>query len=176
VTEVDPGGERLDPVFFWAPTPPADGRIGPHVLSQWWPARFTVGDRGFATAEHYMMWGKATLFGDHEAAAAVLRDADPRAAKRRGREVRGFDGGEWARHRVDIVVAGNLAKFGQDRDLRDYLLGTGDRVLVEASPEDPIWGIGLAADHPDARVPSRWPGTNLLGFALMRVRSGLAGG
>ena len=73
-------------------------------------------------------------------------------------------------HRFDLVVTGNMAKFGQHRDLREFLVGTGDRVLVEASPQDRIWGIGLAADDERAASPRQWLGLNLLGFALMEVR------
>lgn len=80
----------------------------------------------------------------------------------------------WAAHRFAAVVDGNRGMFGADPQLGAYLLGTGDAVLVEASPVDAIWGIGLAADHPDAPHPSRWPGLNLLGFALMQVRAELA--
>jgi ribA/ribD-fused uncharacterized protein len=75
--------------------------------------------------------------------------------------------------RYDIVVAGNLAKFGQHDDLRAFLVGTGRKVLVEASPYDRIWGIGMAAGNPDAHRPSAWRGCNLLGFALMEVRERL---
>ena len=80
----------------------------------------------------------------------------------------------WTDRRCDLVVDGNTAKFGQDAALRTYLLGTGSRVLVEASPRDRIWGIGLAAGDERAEDPARWPGLNLLGFALMEARSRLA--
>jgi ribA/ribD-fused uncharacterized protein len=86
------------------------------------------------------------------------------------RQVRGFCEQVWTQRRVELVVTGNLAKFGQHRDLREFLLGTGDRVLVEASPQDRIWGIGLAANDERATVPEQWLGLNLLGFALMEVR------
>ncbi len=84
--------------------------------------------------------------------------------------MRGFDEQRWAEHRFDAVVAGNLAKFGQHRQLRDFLAGTGSRVIVEASPRDRVWGIGLAAGDERAESPELWPGLNLLGFALMEVR------
>lgn len=158
--------------FFWGHT--ARGAApGPWCLSQWWPAPFTIDGREFATAEHHMMWSKATLFGDDRVAAAVLETDSPKRAKALGREVAGFDGPRWAQHRYDTVVVANLAKFGQHPELRRYLLGTGDAVIVEASPDDVIWGIGLAATDPDAVRPERWPGTNLLGFALMEVRAAL---
>jgi ribA/ribD-fused uncharacterized protein len=89
--------------------------------------------------------------------------------------VRGFDGARWEAAAFDLVVRGNVAKFGQDQQLRDYLVGTGDAVIVEASPLDAIWGIGLAADDPRARRPAEWPGRNLLGFALMQARHVLTG-
>jgi ribA/ribD-fused uncharacterized protein len=143
------------------------------VFSQWWPAPFVVDGDEYPTAEHYMMTAKALLFNDEMAAAAIRTATTPRAAKNAGRQVAGFDEARWAARRFDVVVAGNLAKFGQHPQLRDYLVGTGDRVLVEASPVDPVWGIGLAATDPGAHDPSQWAGLNLLGFALMRVRDQL---
>jgi len=71
------------------------------------------------------------------------------------------------------VLEDNRAKFNQHPDLRHFLLGTGGRILVEASPADAVWGIGMSVDDPDARRPSRWKGANRLGFALMQVRSEL---
>jgi len=73
----------------------------------------------------------------------------------------------------EIVVAGSVAKFGHDPGLREFLLATGDRVLVEASPRDRVWGIGLGASSERAEDPRQWRGLNLLGFALMRARAAL---
>lgn len=161
-------------LYFWGHRPRRDGSVGPGCLSQWWPAPFTVDGRTFATAEHWMMWHKATLFGDDATAERILTAGHPKRAKDLGRQVRGFDETVWAAHRYDIVVAGNVAKFAAHPDLRAFLLATGDRVLVEASPVDRVWGIGLAADHPDAAAPARWRGANLLGFALMEARARLS--
>lgn len=124
----------------------------------------------YLSAEHYMMAAKARLSGDAEAAGKILAAPHPGAAKALGRQVRGFDEERWAEHRFDAVVAGNMAKFGQHPQLRDFLAGTGSRVLVEASPQDRVWGIGVTADDERAGSPERWPGLNLLGFALMEVR------
>jgi len=166
-------GVRVKFLFFWGHQPEADGQIGAGCLSQWWPAPFTVDGRAFATAEHYMMWRKATLFGDHAAALKILDAPHPHAAKALGGRVVGFDQQVWDEHRVPIVVAGNLAKFGQHPPLGAFLVTTGRRILVEASPVDRIWGIGLARDDPAATDPGRWCGLNLLGFALMQVRETL---
>ncbi|MEY9210715.1 NADAR family protein [Thermobifida halotolerans] len=166
-------GERLRFLFFWGHRPPRGGGVGPGCLSQWWEAPFTLEETVYRTAEHFMMAEKARLFGDGEAREAVLAAAHPGEAKKLGRTVRGFDETTWVGHRRAVVVRGNLAKFGQHRDLGDFLLGTGERVLVEASPVDRIWGIGLAADDERAGDVSRWRGQNLLGFALMDVREQL---
>ncbi|WP_459706855.1 NADAR family protein [Actinophytocola sp. KF-1] len=157
-------GERVEFVFFWGPE---------NGLSQWHPSSFTDGERTFATAEHYMMWRKAVLFDDHDTAERVLAADHPRAARDLGRQVRGFDQATWEANRSGIVVDGNALKFAQHDDLRAALLGTGDRVLVEASPFDRIWGIGLREDDPRASDPARWRGLNLLGFALGDVRDSL---
>ncbi|MFJ2836485.1 NADAR family protein [Nocardia sp. NPDC087230] len=159
---------------FWGHTPRPDGTIGASCLSQWWPTDFVVDGTAFRSAEHYMMWRKALLFDDERTAARVLEANHPSVAKKLGRQIRAFDDTVWERARFEIVVAGSVAKFGQDDDLRAYLLGTGARVLVEASPVDRIWGIGLAADDARATDPGRWQGLNLLGFALMRARDVLA--
>ncbi|MFF0519267.1 NADAR family protein [Actinomadura nitritigenes] len=155
-------------LFFWGHRTP-----GPGYLSQWWPSPFTVDGVTYATAEHYMMAEKARLFSDEETAAAVVAAPHPGAAKDLGRRVRGFDEDVWTAHRTSIVVAGNRAKFTQNAELRDYLAATRSRVLVEASPLDRVWGIGLAADDPRAGNPAEWQGGNLLGFALMTVRDSL---
>ncbi|GAB3464980.1 NADAR family protein [Actinophytocola sediminis] len=167
-------GQRVRFLFFWGHRPERDGRVGPGCLSQWWPAPFVVDEATFATAEHYMMWRKARLFGDQASAERILLTSDPRQAKELGRGVRGFDQHRWAACRYEIVVAASVAKFGQHPDLRDFLLGTGDRVLVEASPVDRVWGIGMAADDRRADQPTHWRGLNLLGFALTEAREILA--
>ncbi|MES4889097.1 NADAR family protein [Streptomyces sp. NPDC096012] len=168
-------GTRVEYLHFWGHRPLPDGRIGPSCLSQWWPSPFVADGVEYATAEHWMMAGKARLFGDAEAERRVLAAAHPSEAKKAGRLVRGFDEAIWERERFGIVVEGGVHKFAADDDLRMFLLGTGDRVLVEASPVDRVWGIGLAATDEAASDPERWRGPNLLGFALMRTRERLAG-
>jgi ribA/ribD-fused uncharacterized protein len=165
-------GTRLRYLFFWGHQPGADG-LGPGCLSQWWPAPFTVDGATYATAEHWMMAHKASLFGDHQTAERILAVSHPNEAKTLGRQVTGFDEATWQAHRYGIVVQGSVAKFSQRPELGRFLLGTAGRVLVEASPVDRIWGIGVAANDDRARQPSRWQGLNLLGFALMDARDRL---
>ncbi|WSY31677.1 NADAR family protein [Streptomyces sp. NBC_00887] len=166
-------GERMKYLPFWGHRPRADGRLGESCLSQWWPAPFTVDSVTYASAEHWMMAGKARLFGDAEAEHEAVAASSPAAAKKVGRLVRGFDDGVWVRERFALVVEGSVHKFGQDPALRAFLLGTGNRVLVEASPMDRIWGIGLAKDDARTADPAAWRGLNLLGFALMEARTRL---
>ena len=157
-------------LFFWGHQPQPDGSVGKGCFSQWWPAQFMVDGVTYPTAEHFMMTAKARLFGDAEMAARIPVAGHPQEAKALGRRVRGFDEQLWAQRRFDLVVAGNVAKFGQHPALRDYLLATGERVLVEASPRDRIWGIGMSAANELATSPGQWRGGNLLGFALMEAR------
>lgn len=173
LTEAIDRGERVKFLFFWGHKPEPDGSLGRGCLSQWWPAPFTVDGVLFATAEHYMMWRKAMLFGDEQIAAQIVEAPHPSQAKALGRQARGFDEATWAAQRFEIVVTGSVAKFGQDPGLREFLLATGNRVLVEASPRDRVWGIGLGAANERAEDPRQWRGLNLLGFALMRARAAL---
>ncbi|MFT7839174.1 NADAR family protein [Saccharothrix sp. BKS2] len=164
-----------DHLFFWGHETRPGAPVGRQCLSQWYEAPFTEDGRTYLTAEHHMMVGKALLFGDEHTARRVLAARTPAEAKSLGRQVRGFDEDTWVANRVDVVVRANLAKFGAHDELRAYLLSTGNRVLVEASPVDRIWGIGLAADDERARDPASWRGLNLLGEALMTVRERLRG-
>lgn len=173
VDELIRAGEQPEYLYFWGHQPSADG-VGASCLSQWWPAEFVVAGRAYPTAGHFMMSEKALLFGAADIAGQILRAAEPKEAKELGRQIVGFDEQRWTERRVEVVLEGNLAKFGQHPALRDYLLGTGDAVLVEASPVDRIWGIGLAAGDERAARPETWRGLNLLGFVLMEVRSRLA--
>lgn len=165
--------QRIKFLLFWGHTPPKDGSVSKSCFSQWFESPFTIEGLRYRTAEHFMMAAKARLFGDLESEALVLKSGHPKQAKELGRKVRGFEEAVWIRERFRLVVEGNLAKFAQNPDLKDFLLGTSDRVLVEASPYDRVWGIGLAADDSAAENPALWQGLNLLGFALMEVREKL---
>ena len=166
-------GERPDFLFFWGHQPRSDGAIGASCMSQWYDAGFTIDDTRYATAEHWMMAEKARLFADHDARTRILGAATPAEAKDLGRAVRGFDDAAWTQARYEIVLRGNLAKFEQNAALGRFLRETGEAILVEASPVDRIWGIGLAQDDARAADPTRWRGLNLLGFVLVEVRHAL---
>lgn len=165
--------DRLKYIFFWGHQPRKDGRIGESCFSQWWVASFEVDGLRYPTAEHYMMAEKARLFGDTEVLAKILASSSAAEAKKLGRTIRNFDAVRWDSQCFEIVVTANYYKFSQNADLRDFLKTTGNRILVEASPVDTIWGIGLAKDDADAERPAAWRGKNLLGFALMEVRDRL---
>ncbi len=165
-------GETFKYVFFWGHTRRGDA-IGASCLSNWYPAPFELDGLRYATAEHWMMAGKARLFGDDSALARVLSASHPGEAKKIGREVRGFDEETWVAERDAMVCRGLVAKFSQNAALGAYLRGTRSRVLVEASPVDELWGIGLAADDERAHEPLAWRGLNRLGFLLMEARGAL---
>jgi ribA/ribD-fused uncharacterized protein len=142
-------------------------------LSQWHRAPFVLGGTTFTHGEQYMMYAKALLFGDREAADRVLAAETPTEQQAIGRTIRGFDEAVWVLFREGIVFSGNYARFSQNPDQRELLFTTRGTTLVEASPHDRVWGIGLAADDPRARDRSQWLGLNLLGDALTRVRQAL---
>lgn len=149
-------------VLFWGGWP-----------SQWAKSNFVVDRIPYNCCEQFMMAEKARVFGDFQAESAILAAPNPRKQKALGRQVRGFDAGVWNAVCRGIVYRANLAKFEQSGELYELLMATGERQIVEASPEDAIWGIGLAQDDPRAHDPSRWQGTNWLGVALMQVRDEL---
>jgi ribA/ribD-fused uncharacterized protein len=161
-------------LFFWGHQSSSDVRPTKTCLSQWFYAPFKVEDIIYPTAEHFMMEKKATLFGDEITAQKIREAQDPGKAKALGRAVKNFDNRLWDQRRWAIVVEANMHKFNQNLQLKSFLIETSSRVLVEASPVDRIWGIGLDAASSQAENPSEWLGLNLLGFALMEVRALLA--
>jgi ribA/ribD-fused uncharacterized protein len=142
-------------------------------FSQWFRCTFVVDEKTFNCAEQYMMHGKAMLFRDDEIAAEIMAADHPRTHKALGRKVRNFDGAVWERERLRIVKDGNRAKFTQNPALLEQLLATKGTTLVEASPFDRIWGIGLGAENPKAKDPKQWKGKNLLGYVLTELRDEL---
>lgn len=166
-------GKTFKYLFFWGHTPAADGRISETCLSQWWMCRFEVDGVVYTCAEQFMMAEKARMFGDSQMLARIMEASHPKEMKAYGRAVQGFDETAWNGACYEIVKRGNLAKFSQNPELWEFLKSTKNRILVEASPRDRIWGIGMGKANPDAQCPLKWKGTNLLGFALTQVRDEL---
>lgn len=167
-------GKRFKYLHFWGHKEKKPSReVTKLCLSQWYSSPFTENGVRYATAEHYMMARKAALFNDLDNQEKIIAASNPGAAKKLGREIRNFDQENWNAHKFDIVVQGSYLKFSQDEALKEFLLSTGNRVLVEASPVDRIWGIGLEENKPEANNPFQWRGENRLGFALMVARERL---
>lgn len=148
--------------FFWS---------GP--FSNWSDAPFTLDGEKYNCVEQYMMYKKALTFGDFEIANEVMKTMNPREQKAWGRKVRNFEMGKWAAVARDIVFRGCLAKFTQNSDMYDHLMKTTDTLLVEASPLDKVWGIGLDAKTAEVTPIDNWKGTNWLGQCLTEVRETL---
>src|ERR1044072_1814236 len=161
--------EKIKFLFFWGHQPSKDGSITTSCFSQWWGSPFQVEGISYRTAEHWMMAGKARLFNDDVLLQQILQSNTPAAAKKLGREVKNFDSRVWDQHKFELVVEGNRHKFSRHAALKTFLLNTAGRVIVEASPVDKIWGIGMAADHVAAENPLLWKGENLLGSALKEI-------
>ncbi len=150
--------------FFWRTASP---------FSQWYTAPFTVDGTAFNCAEQYMMYRKATLFEDHEMAQRILEARSPRTQKDLGRNVQHFVESVWDAASWEIVATGNRAKFTQNAPLKELLLASAGTTLVEASPHDRIWGIGLGEDDPRIHDRKKWRGENRLGEILTRLREEL---
>lgn len=157
-------------IYFWKhDKEPIDKTFA--CFSQWYPCDFVVDGVCYNCAEQYMMAEKARLFDDDVTREKILYASDPERIKKLGREVRNFDAQRWDSISEKVVLKGNLHKFGQNQILLDILLYTKGKTLVEASPYDKIWGIGMTADEADSfGYPHVWKGKNKLGFILMEVR------
>ena len=146
---------------------------GERPFSQWSPSTFTVDGRTYNCTEQYMMAMKAEEFGDTEMLQKIMEAEHPADQKRLGRQVRGFEVTRWEKVAKDIVYKGNYEKFKQNVDMREKLFATAGTTLVEASPKDKIWGIGLGPKNPKCLDRATWNGKNWLGEVLTKVRDDL---
>lgn len=146
-------------VYFWG-----------SVFSNFYKCSFELLGQKFSSSEQAFMWCKAKAFKDEEIAGEILKTSDPKKAKSLGRKVKNYDDAKWDMVRYDLMVKVNKAKFSQNKGLLTILKDTGSRKLVEASPLDKIWGVGLHYEDDTILDESNWVGKNLLGEALMEVR------
>jgi|SRR5690606_1101691 len=147
--------------FFWGSDSP---------FSNWYMCPFVHAGIQYNCSEQYMMYQKARLFKDFDVAEMIMDQSHPRKQKFLGRQVRSFDEHIWMEECQGIMFSGLKSKFVQDTYCLNTILDSGDTILVEASPYDKIWGIGMTEDDPRAHDPSKWQGQNLLGNVLMKVR------
>ncbi|NES73050.1 MAG: NADAR family protein, partial [Okeania sp. SIO2D1] len=131
-------GNRVKYIFFWGHRQSKFG-VTKSCFSQWYDSPFKDEGVTYLSAEHFMMAQKAKLFKDDVAAKKIMSARHPSEAKKIGREVQGFNQQIWQEQRFQIVVNGNLLKFNQNREIKEFLVSTSDRILVEASPVDKIW-------------------------------------
>lgn len=151
-------------IYFWG---------NADIYSQWHPSKFKCLKTGiiFTHAEQYMMYNKAMVFKDTQTAEKILKATNPKLQKELGREVKNFDAVKWDSVKYDIVQNTCYLKFTQNPDMLAELLKTGDRTLVEASPYDKIWGIGMKENDYGVEDEKNWQGENLLGYALTDTRN-----
>lgn len=142
-------------------------------FSQWFPCILVIDGHTYNCAEQYMMAQKARLFGDSKSESLIMEADHPMIQKRLGRQVVGFDKRIWESVARDVVMRGNLAKFTQHKSLMGNLFDTEDTLLVEASPTDTVWGIGLGENDPRRYDRKNWRGTNWLGQILTDLRMSL---
>lgn len=162
-------GEKIEYLFFWGHRPSKNG-ITKSCLSQWWKSDFSEDIHEYSCMEQYMMSKKALLFDDKEIFEQIMACNEPNMIKSFGRKIHNFDEKIWNDVKYSIVLNGNYLKFTQNRSLMNFLLSTDDKILVEASPYDKIWGIGMSENKERINNPNEWRGENLLGFALTEVR------
>lgn len=147
--------------FFWK-----------HQFGQWTKRpMIDVDGIEYNCCEQYMMYKKACLFGDTAMAEAILHQPDPAQQQQLGRQVSNYEQSRWDQHKLGIVWYANYLKFTQHADLKERLLATGNKILVEASPYDLVWGAGFKAEDDNILNPANWKGQNLLGEVLMSVRT-----
>ncbi|MDO5133677.1 MAG: NADAR domain-containing protein [Eubacteriales bacterium] len=161
--------QKVEALFFYRASEPHG------YLSNWYMSPFELDGVHFSSAEQYIMYNKCLIFGDAKSAGAILKEKHPRVQRAIGRGVKGYVDAVWAGQRQLVAVRGLLAKFSQNEDLKKKLLDTGDVWLVECDDSDTIWSCGIPLNEDERFDAGKWRGQNILGFALMEVRSILRG-
>lgn len=168
-----PDPEAHRPFIFFENIPEREEAVTKNCFSNWYLDSFRVNGAEYSCVEQFMMEKKALLFGDPDSARLIMEEKDPAAIKKLGRGIRNFDDALWKKYRSRIVLTACWFKFAGSRDLRNYILSTGDSLPVEMNPGDKIWGSDLDINDPDRDYPAKWQGGNLLGTILVKVRDEL---
>ena len=167
--------KNMEYIFFWGHRVKDDNIVRKTCFSQWYKVNFDIDGIVYNCAEQYMMAEKAKVFEDVDILLEILETSEQARIKILGRMVQNFDEETWNSQKYKIVVKANLHKFSQNEELKEFLIRTGDKIIVEASPYDKVWGIGMNENDKNISNPNKWKGENLLGFALMEVRDLLLG-
>jgi ribA/ribD-fused uncharacterized protein len=146
-------------IYFWG-----------SIYSNWYICNFKSTEHEFNCSEQYFMYHKAFHFDDNEIAQQILLEKNPRKQKEFGKKVKNYSDEEWSKHRYTVMCCALILKFKQNPDLMEQLLNTGNKIFVEASPYDCVWGVGLAEDNDLILDEKNWRGQNLLGKALCETR------
>ena len=161
------GNRSVKAVFFHLPEEPYG------YLSNWYLSSFELDGIHFSSCEQYIMYRKCMIFGDQASADAVLSTDDTETQQSIGKTAKGFIPAVWDGMKQPLLMRGLYAKFTQNEDLKQLLLETGDTYLVECAASDHIWACGRKLTDDRRFDITKWNGQNLLGFALMEVRSAL---
>ena len=140
-------------------------------LSNFFPSKFVLKNITFCCMEQYIMYSKAKLFDDQVMSQNIMNTTIPYNMKQYGRQVKNFNEHIWLQNRDQILFEGLCAKFTQNEELRQLLIDTSPKILVEASPTDVIYGVGLSQTDDKILNENNWRGQNVLGKMLMRVRT-----
>lgn len=166
-----PSLESNQVIAFWGHRQSKSGCISKSCFSQWWMSEFYYSSSKFICSEQFMMAMKARIFNDHDNYQLIMQSSDPNEMKSIGRKVANYNQAIWDEMKYDIVFRANYEKFIQNENIKEYLLSTEDKVIIEASPVDKVWGVGLAESDERILKPELWLGENILGFAIMHVRN-----
>lgn len=153
------------------------------ILSNFYRTTFEIDGIKYNCVEQYFQHQKAIVFGALDTAEKILKTTSPTIQKSLGRKsIPNFDGKIWNSKShsdsvtsgdskcIDVMQKGLMAKFSQNLELKQFLMGTGDKILVEAAPRDLFWGVGYGKTNENIQDPKKWRGQNRLGFELMKVR------
>lgn len=144
-----------------------------HCFSNWYPSKFIINGNKYYNGEQWMMAVKARLFEDEATLYEIMKATSPSKAKSLGRLVKNFDPKLWDQNKMELVYTGLLEKFIQNPEMKAILLSTHGNLIVEASPIDRIWGVGIDKDNPNIYNKEKWKGDNCLGEVLMSIRNTL---
>ena len=132
-------------------------------------SHFIWKDKTFHCTEQYIQYQKAILANDTKTADEILTCETALEAKRLGYKIHGFDMQKWSTEGYTICQEGIRCKFVQNPLLLQMLKSTGDKILIEASP-DKLWGTGIGLRDNQALNPSYWHSTGWMSTILMDIR------